>query len=203
MAIQYRIQMTPSPKGSKEQRNAHIRPVTSGVIGTQQVCEEIAYKCTLTKPDIVAVLTALSEVLQSQLSQNHSVHLDGLGTFSLSLKGKVEADKKRKQLRVKNPRVRSVLFKSEGQLVDSFADEDFKEGTYLPNKPIDEAVVQEKLTTYFSQHRSLRYSELRNLLVLNEYDTRNLLKRLVEKGSLKREGRGGATVYLPVPGHFE
>lgn len=202
MAIQYRIQLTPTPKGSKKQQRAHIRPVTTGITGTYQVCEQISYKCTLTNPDIVAVLTALSEVLQSELAQNHSVHLDGLGTFSLSLKGEVVKDESRKRLQVKDPHVRSVLFNPERHLVDSFSREPFAEGLYLPNKPIDDAFVQEKLTEHFSQYSTLRYSELRHLLVLNEYDTRNLLKRLVENGSLKREGKGGATVYVPTPGHF-
>ena len=110
MAIQYRIQLTPTPKGSKKQQRAHIRPVTTGITGTYQVCEQISYKCTLTNPDIVAVLTALSEVLQSELAQNHSVHLDGLGTFSLSLKGEVVKDESRKRLQVKDSSIPSVIW---------------------------------------------------------------------------------------------
>ena len=202
MNIRYRIQQNPNPEPGQEAKGAHIRAITEGAVSTERLCEEISLQCTLTGTDVKSVLDALKGQILLHLSRNNTVHLDGLGTFSLSVKGKIVAENKRKHLIVKDPRVRSVLFRPERQLIDYFANAHFKHGTYLPGQKIDEAYINEKLTEFFAEKSSLRISELRTLLTLNIYDARKLLAKFLDEGALKREGRKGSSVYIPLPGHF-
>ena len=202
MDIHYKIQQSPHPKTSDREHKAHIRPISTDTVTTTQLCEVLSQRCTLTGPDIKCVLDALSEIIPEYLNNNTTVHLDGLGFFSLSITGDVSRDEKRKRMKVDNARVRSILFKPEKRMIDYFQNVHFKEGTYLASHEIDDSVIEEKLTEFFSRRHSIRSGELCNLLVLNKYDGRRLLKRLTEQGALVSDGRGSGTVYIPLPGHF-
>lgn len=202
MDIQYRIHLNPNPKSSNKEQKAHIRPVAPDSTSTAELCEVLSQRCTLTGPDIKCVLDALSEIIPEYLGNNTNVHLDGLGTFSLSIKGDVSRDVKREQLKVKNARVRTILFKPEKHMTDYFKNAHFKEGDFLPSQDIDETVIEEKLTEFFSRRRSIRFGEFKKLLVLNRYNTNQLLNSLIEQGALVRDGRGSGTVYIPLPGYF-
>lgn len=60
------------------------------------VATDITAFCTVTEPDVIAVLRALQKVMYNHLSQGHSVRLGAVGSFRItlkSLKGQDSADK--------------------------------------------------------------------------------------------------------------
>ena len=60
------------------------------------VATDITAFCTVTEPDVIAVLRALQKVMYSHLAQGHSIRLGDVGSFRVSLKslkGQEEADK--------------------------------------------------------------------------------------------------------------
>ena len=60
-------------------------PKRTGVVTTRQLAKIISERCTLTEPDMVAALSALSKVLEEYLVQGYHVKLDNIGRFSLSV----------------------------------------------------------------------------------------------------------------------
>lgn len=78
---------------------------------------EIEQKCTLTRVDIVACLTALQESIVTHLKDGRSVRFGDLGSFRLSVRGKgvTEVDEV-KQENIKSLR---VLFTPSGKLAKS------------------------------------------------------------------------------------
>lgn len=72
----------------------YARIVRSVTHDTKALTDEISKRCTLTAADIKAVLQAASEAIRAHLAEGNRVHLDGLGSFYVSLRCKPEEGKK-------------------------------------------------------------------------------------------------------------
>ena len=59
-------------------------PVTSGQVTGDMLAHEISERCSLTPADVVASISALSDVMQDHLRIGNTVYLEGIGLFSLS-----------------------------------------------------------------------------------------------------------------------
>ena len=72
-------------KGSKTQGKVYGRAVVSDTINTKKLCQNIRDRCTLTEPDVVAVVSALITEVSGQLALGNRVVLDGFGSFKVGL----------------------------------------------------------------------------------------------------------------------
>lgn len=72
-------------KGSKTQGKIYGRAVVSDTINTKKLCQNIRDRCTLTEPDVVAVVSALVTEVTAQLALGNRVVLDGFGSFKVGL----------------------------------------------------------------------------------------------------------------------
>ena len=72
-------------KGSKTQGKVYGRAVVSDTINTKKLCQNIRDRCTLTAPDVVAVVSALIPEVSGQLALGNRVVLDGFGSFKVGL----------------------------------------------------------------------------------------------------------------------
>lgn len=74
--------------GEQEKVRYYGVPVVSRLVTEERLAEEICERCSLTEPDVLASLRALSESLQMHLEKGESVRLKGIGTFYLSATSK-------------------------------------------------------------------------------------------------------------------
>ena len=72
-------------KGSKTQGKVYGHAVVSDTINTKKLCQNIRDRCTLTEPDVVAVVSALITEVSGQLALGNRVVLDGFGSFKVGL----------------------------------------------------------------------------------------------------------------------
>ena len=63
----------------------YARPVDTTTYSTEDAIKAIQEKCTLNSADLKAVLRALSDYMAKVLKQGDHVHLEGIGTFHVSL----------------------------------------------------------------------------------------------------------------------
>ena len=81
-------------------------PVRAGLLTTRQLAKVISERCTLTEPDILATLSALSNVMEEYLALGYHVKMDGIGRFSLSITNAgVDEPEKLTASRVKSKRI--------------------------------------------------------------------------------------------------
>jgi len=83
-----------------------------------QLTDEIEQKCTLTRVDILACLTALQESIISHLKDGRSVRFGELGSFRLSLTGLASA--KAEEVKVENIKNVRVIFRPSTNIRKSF-----------------------------------------------------------------------------------
>lgn len=81
--IQYIIQAKKSPVDKSVLHYPQVAPVHP--VGKEQLAEIINDRCTVTRSDIVAVLTALEDAITAQLMAGNSVRLGDLGSFRPTL----------------------------------------------------------------------------------------------------------------------
>ena len=84
MSVKYR-KVVNNRKNSKTQGKVYGRAVVDGVIDTKEIARKINKRCTLTEPDIIAVINALETEIGYGLSDGKRVVLDGFGSFKVGL----------------------------------------------------------------------------------------------------------------------
>lgn len=84
MSVKYR-KVVNNRKNSKTEGKVYGRAVVDGVIDTKEIARKINKRCTLTEPDIIAVINALETEIGYGLADGKRVVLDGFGSFKVGL----------------------------------------------------------------------------------------------------------------------
>jgi len=84
MSVKYR-KVVNNRKNSKTKGKVYGRAVVNGVIDTKEIAGKISKRCTLTEPDIIAVINALETEISYGLADGKRVVLDGFGSFKVGL----------------------------------------------------------------------------------------------------------------------
>lgn len=90
MAILYKKKQFKMPK-SKLNGYTYAKAVILEMVSTKQLAEEIAHSTTVTRADVMAVLTEMAVKIKDHLLTSQAVKLDELGIFKPALKSKAEA----------------------------------------------------------------------------------------------------------------
>lgn len=93
MSVRYKTQKI-NLKGSKANGKYCGRAVSLGHVSTEKLAEEIGHSSTVTKADILAVLSELSHVIKDHLQNSMTVDLDGIGSFRVGLNSRPADDEK-------------------------------------------------------------------------------------------------------------
>lgn len=88
MAITYKVLRCSNPKGSQGVLYATDRAVKTGDYSFDELAEDIQFSTTVTKADVVAVLTAAQEYIKKGLLAGQRVVLDEIGALRLGLNAK-------------------------------------------------------------------------------------------------------------------
>ncbi|MBO4589598.1 MAG: hypothetical protein J5698_01315 [Bacteroidaceae bacterium] len=88
MAITYKVLKCTNPKGSQGVQYATDRAVKTGDYSFKELAEDIQFSTTVTKADVVAVLTAAQEYIKKGLLAGQRVVLDEIGALRLNLKAR-------------------------------------------------------------------------------------------------------------------
>jgi predicted histone-like DNA-binding protein len=88
MAIHYKVVECSNPAGAIGVDYAYNRAVKTGDYTFKELAEDIQFATTVTKADVVAVLTAMKEYIKTHLLQGQRVVLDELGALKISMKSK-------------------------------------------------------------------------------------------------------------------
>lgn len=83
MSINYQIQELPD--ALEGERRTYPRPLTYNQFGHKKMASRIAMESGVQRGVVEAVLTGLPDAIKHILLEGHTVKINGLGTFSLSL----------------------------------------------------------------------------------------------------------------------
>lgn len=123
MAIQYVTKQDNRKNGNNLWYGRAIHPAT---INLDALAERIQHNCSMTKGDVLAVLTEMVSVMNYELQNSNKVKIDGLGTFYMGIRtsGAASEDKFNAQENIKAFTVNFLAEgkKTNGKLVRTFTD---------------------------------------------------------------------------------
>ena len=167
MTVTYKLLRT---SGKLAQRKAlRIIPIKKDVTGIERICQHIQQTTTLTTADILGTIAALKTELVEELKSGNTVHLPGIGFFSLALKGDIHEDPKTHRHHLRNVAVRKIRFRPDKDFHEALGKMDFENKTYKDGTstlPIKSA-VNAALKELFEESPIITVNDLRRRLNLS------------------------------------
>ncbi|WP_455091732.1 HU family DNA-binding protein [Prevotella jejuni] len=167
MTVNYKLLRT---SGKLAQRKAlRIVPIKKDVTGIERICQHIQQATTLTTADILGTISALKTELVEELKSGNTVHLPGIGFFSIALKGDMYEDPKTHRHHLRNAAVRKIRFRTDKDFYEALGEVDFANKTYkdgTPSLPMRQA-VNAALKELFEEKPIITVNDLRRRLNLS------------------------------------
>lgn len=111
MAIYFKKYQNKGEK-SKSKGRFYARPVYTGTVNERDLAKEIEKQSTVSEADILAVISALVNVMTAAIKSSERVRLTGLGTFKMGFT--TSPAETEKEFTVKNIKKAHVLFTPDG-----------------------------------------------------------------------------------------
>ena len=92
--VSYIVVPRKNPMHKEEEPKFYMKAHATEYIGVTEISKRIEKECTVTRADVMAVLTALEDVIADAISQGQVVRLGELGSFKLSISSKGVEDEK-------------------------------------------------------------------------------------------------------------
>ena len=90
--VSYIVIPRKNPMHQEEEPKYYMKAHATEFIGVTEISRRIEKECTVTRADVMAVLTALEDVIADAISQGQVIKLGELGTFKLSISSKGAED---------------------------------------------------------------------------------------------------------------
>lgn len=124
MAVQYVTKQDKRKSGNQLWYGRAIHPTT---VDLDTLAERIQRNCSMTKGDVLAVLTEMVSVMRDELQNSNKVKINGLGTFSVGLRT-IGTEREEDFNAVDNIKAFVVNFLAEGKVQNGKVVRTFTEG---------------------------------------------------------------------------
>ncbi|WP_455640232.1 HU family DNA-binding protein [Parabacteroides sp.] len=184
MSIEYDLFANPPQEGEKKPK-LHARAINIQTVGTNELASMIEGMSTFTAADIKGAVKAISERLFFCLSNSQSVHLDGIGTFSVTLKCKpVES---RKEIRAASISFKNVEFRASPELKKLLrgARIERREGT-TERKEFTEDIRQKRILWYLKNYGTINQTVAADLNQCTRQKAKKDLEMLIEDNQIQK-----------------
>ena len=204
MSIQFDFYNTPSPEGIVHEKEAsyHARVVAKQTIDTEDIVRRIQERSTLSKGDIMAVLSELRDVVKQGLLDGNNVQLNGIGVYSLTLEAPKDASPKKTH--AQSIAVKRIDFRADRKLRKEIMSEAHFERSSTKNHSAHISIyeIDALLIDYFEEHTYITRQRFETLCQFTKNTALRHLKRLVEEGRLINTNTSRNPNYEPVKGYY-
>lgn len=200
IAYQLHVRNDLQGKATEENPTMAVSVVNSEVITTADLAKDINRACSITEADVVAVLQALGQRIGDALLDGNRVEIDHIGTFGLSLTCKNK--RKEEHITSKDIEVKRIVFSPCTALQHAMRGAVIVSGGPTGTKQLTDAVIEKRLTEFFTTHQSIQRSEFEQVCECSRYAALAKIKTLVKAGKLLVIGKQNTRAYQPMPGAF-
>jgi len=173
MAIVYKLMKT----GGNLPKNAKLRivPIQYQTAGLRRMSESIVQATSLTSGDIHATILSLKEEIARELKNGNSVHLPGIGYFTVALKGEIYEDP-----RSHKPRLRKR------ELLQEMANIEVKNITDLHDLSSSPTVeeIGEAISELLAHQEVFTVRDFRSALNISQSTAYRILSKLEAEGKI-------------------
>ena len=182
-------------KSTKKNPTMGVSVVSSRVVTTKEMADDINHASSATQSDVAAVLQAVGQRIAEALLDGNRIEIDHVGTFSLTL----TCGNKRKEdyITSKDISVSRISFTPCTELWHAMRGATIVSGGPTGNKHLSDATIEKRLEEYFATHNSLSRSTFERICECSRHTALTKLKELVKAGKLIAIGPKNQRQYIP------
>lgn len=147
------------------------------------------------KGELLAALSTMQRVMLHELEKGNAVTLPGIGTFRLTLKGDIEV--KDGNYHGKDVHVEGLHFRPDSGLLKKVRSFKVDQVPFGQEIQAEETAIEARLAELFSRQNTVTHKDV--AAAFKQTLTRGrislLIRKLIEKGRIIREGKGAQTRY--------
>ena len=183
-------------KSTKKNPTMGVSIVSSRVVTTKEMADDINHASSVTQSDVAAVLQAVGQRIAEALLDGNRIEIDHVGTFSLTL----TCGNKRKEdyITSKDISVSRISFSPCAELWKQMRRAQIVSGGPTGNKQLTDATIEKRLEEYFTTNDSLSRSTFERICECSRHTALTKLKELVKAGRLIAIGPKNQRQYIPV-----
>lgn len=197
--ITYNWFNTPSTK--EGQKRYHVRTANNSRMSFEEVCKALEMSTTATMADVRGIIEGISQLISNRLSNGSSVHLEGLGYFSVAITAPSFNDPA--EINGRNIKVQSVDFKPDKCLIKKIKkDVKFQKVSHSERSvTLSKYAVERLLNDFLEKHDCITANEFRILLNQTRATAYRRLKELCSgtRPLLLHMGGRQSSVYVMNP----
>ena len=169
-------------KSTKKNPTMGVSVVSSRVVTTKEMADDINHASSATQSDVAAVLQAVGQRIAEALLDGNRIEIDHVGTFSLTL----TCGNKRKEdyITSKDISVSRISFSPCAELWNQMRHATIVSGGPTGNKKLSDDVIDKRLEEYFTTNDSLSRSTFERICECSRHTALTKLKELVKAGKL-------------------
>lgn len=181
-------------KSTKKNPTMGVSVVSSRVVTTKEMADDINHASSVTQSDVAAVLQAVGQRIAEALLDGNRIEIDHVGTFSLTL----TCGNKRKEdyITSKDISVSRISFTPCTELWHAMRGATIVSGGPTGNKHLTDATIEKRLEEYFATHNSLSRSTFERICECSRHTALTKLKELVKAGKLIAIGPKNQRQYI-------
>lgn len=193
MKVRFKVYETPQPEEVQRELQLHARIHSKGTVRLDELCAELR-ELGVNSAQIKAVLDASGKFIGKWLKNGYHVELEGIGTFSLSLRSRpIEKESGAKVTRVTVDRVN---FKSNKQLMNHVKQAYLEEIDAENLKTPVFSGRRKRMLAYLEKTPYINVSKYAEINLCSRYIARKDLQVYIDEGILDWSGRGAHKVYV-------
>lgn len=193
MEVNVKIYKTPRPIDWEGVELKHARVESKGTRRMADICERLLH-LGLNSAQIKAILDGLAKFVGESLTEGYHIELDGIGTFSLSVKTLQETDESGEKKIFIIPD--GANFKCSQPLRKKINTTKLVIQKEKSVKPFTDDERKEKLMAYLEKYRSINQRQYAKLTGLSLYQVRKELQVYQQEGLLSLVGRNTHKTYV-------
>lgn len=194
MSIEYDLFTNP-PREGETKPTLHARAINIQTVDTNELAELIEAMSTFTSADIKGAVKAIADRLFYCLSNSQSVYLDGIGTFSVTLK--CRPIENRKDIRSASISVKNVEFRAAPELKKRLRTVKIerREGT-SDKKAYNDDIRQKRILWYIKNHGTINQSVAASLNQCTRQKAKKDIEQLLEDNQIQKTWCGQRAFYI-------
>lgn len=194
MSIEYDLFANP-PRNGEEKPTLHARAINIQTVNTNELARMIESMSTFTTADIKGAIKAISDRLYFCLSNSQSVHLEGIGTFSVTLRCKQQVENK-KDIRSASIEFKNVEFRADPELKKRFRGVriERREGT-SEKKNYNADIRQKRILWYIKNYGTINLTVAASLNQCTRQKTKKDLEQLLKDNQIQKSWCGKRAFY--------
>lgn len=197
MSIKYEIQPIKNSQGTGKDRH-YARIFDRAPMSAKQLMSHIQSTCSLTQGDVEATLSALRDVIVSELAQGNRFYIPSIGYLSLSVDLDMPDNMPVSKARADYLRVRNIKFRPDALMLQEIKQHaTFERAKFsTQSNELTEDMVLEKIKNYLSANQYINRRKLEALLGIRQSLALKWLKHFTQTGVLRKEGASNSPIYF-------